>query len=81
MQLNQAIGIFSKLRFQANIHILKRVYHSLFETHLLSACQLWSQNNFNSPKQSTKKLEFQNRYESADPLYKNFEILKFEDLL
>ena len=35
----------------------------------------------NSPKQSTKKIAFKNQYESADPLYKNFKIIKFQDLL
>ena len=45
MKLNQAIGILSKLRCQANIHILKTIYHSLFGTHLIYAYQLWCQNN------------------------------------
>ena len=35
----------------------------------------------NSPKQSTKKIAFKNQYESADPLYKNLRIIKFQDLL
>ena len=43
--INPAIRILNKLRYQANIHVLKTVYHSLFETHLLYACQLWGQNN------------------------------------
>ena len=30
MKLNRAIGILSKLRYQANIHVPKTVYHSLF---------------------------------------------------
>ena len=45
MKLNRAIGILSKLRYQANIHVLKTVYYSLFGTHLLYAFQLWGQNN------------------------------------
>ena len=44
-KLNRAIGILSKLRYQANTDILKTVYHSLFGTHLIYACQLWGQNN------------------------------------
>ena len=35
----------------------------------------------NSPKQSTKKIAFKKQYESADPLYKNLKIIKFQDLL
>ena len=45
MKLNRVIGILSKLRYQANIYVLKTVYHSLFGTHLLYVCQLWGQNN------------------------------------
>ena len=41
MKLNQATGIFNKLRYQANIDILKTIYHSLFGTHLIYTCQLW----------------------------------------
>ena len=35
----------------------------------------------NSPKQSTKNKSFENKYEIADPLYKNLKIIKFQDLL
>ena len=45
MKPNRAIEILSKLRYQANIDILKTVYHCLFGTHFIYACQLWGQNN------------------------------------
>ena len=45
MKLSRAIGMLSKLRYQANIDTLKTVCHSLFGTHLIYACQLWGQNN------------------------------------
>ena len=44
MKLNRAIGIFS-IRYQTKIQILKTVYQSLFETHLLCSWQLWGQIN------------------------------------
>lgn len=44
IKLNRAIEIFRKLRYQANFHKLKLVYHFLFATHLFYACQLWGQN-------------------------------------
>ena len=34
-----------------------------------------------SPKQSAKKIAFKNQYESADLLYKNVKIIKFQDLI
>ena len=45
LKLKRAIVTLSKLRSQGNIHILKTVYHFLFGTHLLYACQLWGQNS------------------------------------
>ena len=45
IKLSGAIGILSKLIHQGNLDILKAVYHSLFGTHLIYACQLWDQNN------------------------------------
>ena len=45
VKLNRVIGILSKPRYQANIPILKTVYHPHFGTHLLYACRLWGQNN------------------------------------
>ena len=45
MRLNRAIGMLSKLRINANFHILKTAYHSLFESHLQYGTQLWGQKN------------------------------------
>ena len=41
IRLNCAIGIFSKIRHNANPTILKVVYHSLFGSNLLYRTQLW----------------------------------------
>ena len=35
MKLNRAIGILSKLRYNANLSVLKIIYHSLFGSYLL----------------------------------------------
>ena len=87
MKLNQAVGKLTKLRYQANIHILKTIYHSLFETHLIYVCQL-GQNNKETQKKfrtlqnrALKKIAFKRQYESADPLYKNLKTIKFQYLL
>ena len=43
MKLNRAIGILSKLRYNANLSVLKIIYHSLFGSRLLYGSQLWEQ--------------------------------------
>ena len=45
IKLNRAIGILSKIRYNANPTILKVVYHSLFGSNLLYGAQLWGQTN------------------------------------
>ena len=42
-KLNKANGILGKLRHHLPSDILKRVYYSLFDTHLRYACQVWGQ--------------------------------------
>ena len=37
MKLNRAIGIFSKLRYNANLSVLKIIYHSLLYLALMKA--------------------------------------------
>ena len=44
-KLNQTIGIFSKLRYNTSLTILKIVYHSLFESHLQYGAQPWGKEN------------------------------------
>ena len=43
MRLNCTIAMLSKLRINANFHILKTAHHSLFESHLQYGTQLWGQ--------------------------------------
>ena len=40
MSLNRAIGMLTKFRINANFHILKTAYHSMFQLHLQYGRQL-----------------------------------------
>ena len=42
-KLNIAIGLLSKIRHYAPKSILKTIYFSLFNSHLIYACQIWRQ--------------------------------------
>ena len=88
MKLNRAIGILSKLRYQANIHVLKTVDHSLFGTIFFMPASYGvkitkkHKINFDWTLQNRAlkkiKIAFKNQYENADPLYKNLTIIKFQ---
>ena len=42
-KLNQAIGLLSKVLHFTSQHLLKTLYCSLFNSHLVYGCQLWGQ--------------------------------------
>ena len=45
MKLNRAICILSKLGYNANLSVLKIIFHSLFGSHLLNGSQIWGRKN------------------------------------
>ena len=52
-KLNRAIGILSKIRHYVPKFLLKTIYYSLFNFHLIYACQVWGQNKKYLEKWST----------------------------
>ena len=42
-KLNRAIGLLSKVRHFSSQDLLKTLYYSLFNSHLIYECQLWGQ--------------------------------------
>ena len=52
-KLNRAIGKLSKIRHYVPKFLLKTIYYSLFNPHLIYACQVWSQNKKFLEKLST----------------------------
>ena len=88
MRLNRAIGMLSKLRINANFHILKTAYHSLFESHLQYGTQLWGQKNNETittfqklQNCALRKITFKKRHDRISCVYKECKILKFPDIL
>ena len=87
MKLNRAIGILSKLRYNANLSVLKIIYYSLlFSSHLLYGSQLWGQKTLKTQttfqtlqNRAIKKITFKKCRDSAICIYKDLEILKFRD--
>ena len=72
MKLDRAIGILSKLKYNANLSVLKIIYHSLFGSHLLYEPQLWGQNTLKTQttfqalqNHALKKITFKKCKDSA----------------
>ena len=86
MKLNRAIGILSKLRYNANLSVLKIIYHSPFGSHPLYGSQIWGQKNLKTQTtfqtwqdRALKKTTFKKPRDSATCIYKDLKILKFRD--
>ena len=46
-QLNRSIGLLSKVRYYVPKHLLRTICHSIFNSHLTYACEIWGQNYTN----------------------------------
>ena len=46
-QLCRSIGLLSKIRYYVPKHLLRTIYHSIFNSHLIYACEIWGQNQRN----------------------------------
>ena len=64
-KLSRAIGLFSKIRHHTSQNLLKPIYFSLFNSHLIYGCQVWGQQHSNE----FKKIE--------NPQEKAIKIIKF----
>ena len=85
-KLNRAIGILSKLRYNANPSALKIIYHSLFGSYLLYGSQLRGEKTLQTQttfqalqNRALKKITFKKCKDSPTCIYKDLEILKFRD--
>ena len=46
-KLSHSIGLLSKVRYYVPKHLLGTIYHSIFNSHLVYACEIWGQNQTN----------------------------------
>ena len=86
-KLNRAIGILSKILHYVPKFLIKTIYYSLFNSHLIYACQVWSQNKKFLEKLSTLQdkairiINFKQYDHSVDELYHTNGILKIKEYI
>ena len=56
-KLNRAIGLLVKIRHYTSKSLLKTIYYSLFNSHLIYACHIWGQTKANLFKEVQKLQE------------------------
>ena len=56
-KLSHAIGLLSKVRQDVSKYLLRTIYYSLFNSHFMYACEIWDQNQNNTPFQRISRLQ------------------------
>ena len=87
-KLNQAVGLLSKIRHYTPKPVLKTIYYSLFNSHLIYACQTWGQSKTELFKKIQKLqdnavhiINFLPNTALVSEIYKTTKILKFSDYI
>ena len=86
-KLSRSIGLLSKIRHYVPKFLLKAIYYSTFNSHLIYDCEVWSQNQNNVLVQRIKKLQeravclinFESDPNVVGQLPKDINILKLTD--
>ena len=56
-KLSLSIGLLSKIRYYVPMHLLRTIYYSIFNSHLIYACEMWGQNQNNLRFMKLTKLQ------------------------
>ena len=84
--MTRAIDVLSKLRHYVPKFLLKKTYYSIFNSHLIYACQVWGQNEnclkkLSSLQNKAKRIINFKQDFSVNELYNVNEILKIKDYI
>ena len=86
-KLNRALGLLAKIRHYVPKSLLKIIYFSLFNSHLICSCQIWGQREDLINKISTiqdkaiRIINFKPKNYPAGNLYQSNKILKLRDYI
>ena len=87
-KLNRAVGLLSKIRHYTPKPLLRTIYYSLFNSHLIYACQTWGQSKTELFKKIQKLqdkavriINFLPNTAPVSEIYKTTKILKLSDYI
>ena len=85
-QLIRSIDLLSKVRYYVPKHLLTAIYHSIFNSHLIYACQIWGQNQTNYffkkllRLQEKALIDFKPQTSASDCIFKKIRFLRSQTL-
>ena len=86
-KLSRAAGLLSKIRYYVRRYLLRTIYFSIFNSHMIYTCQIWGQNKCKIKKVSelqdkaTRIINFKQKNYPVAELYKKCRILKLSDFI
>ena len=87
-KLNRAIGLLSKIRYHTPKYLLKTIYYSLFNSHLIYGCQIWGQEKTalfrrieNLQDKALRIINFLPNNFPISPTYEKLNVLKLRDFI
>ena len=86
-KLSRAAGLLSKIRYYVPKYLLRTIYFSIFNSHMIYTCQIWGQNKCKIKKiselqdKAIRIINFKQKNYPAAELHKNSRILKLSDYI
>ena len=87
VKLNRAAGLLSKIQHYVPKFLLRTIYYSVFNSHLIYTCQIWGQKESAIKKLSEiqdkaiRIINFKDKHYPANELYLDNKILKISDYI
>ena len=86
---SHSIGLLSKVRYYVPKHLLRTIYHSVFNSHLIYACEIWGQNKTNHyfkkllclQEEALRIIDFKPQASPSDCIFKKNKVLKISDFV
>ena len=86
-KLSTAVGLLSKIRYYVPKYLLRTIYFSIFNSHMIYTCQVWGQNLAKIKQiselqdKALRIINFKPKNYPVSELYKSNEILKLTDYI
>ena len=85
-KLSRAVGLLSKIRYYVPKYLLRTIYFSIFNSHMIYTCQAWGQNEakikqISELQDKLRIVNFKPKNHPVSELYKSNEILKLTDYI
>ena len=87
-QLSRSIRLLSKIRYYVPKYLLRTIYHSIFNSHLIYACKIWGQNQRNYyfkkllclQEKALRIIDFKPQTSPSDCIFKKIRFLRSQTL-